>query len=275
MKFTITLLFIITSFFACKEDPLSDRLKKLTLEESIARLNKGDHQYYYAKYKDSVGQELSPELQEKLTKGKLSRSFYVDQNDSIKEIRVKILQEKDIFDEIQLRCAMTFPLKNFKFEKIDCSKIKDIIGTSYNNDQGARQENKVSSDIREIDRVNKNTIISILEKCGWSAIDTLQINEVFLMVQHMDTEFVARYYPTFKKYYDQGILSKPNYARMVDRLLMNNGFEQIYGTQVVDKSFYEIKDEENVNERRKKLGLSTIEEYAKTFGFEYKANVKP
>lgn len=77
------------------------------------------------------------------------------------------------------------------------------------------------------------------------------------------------------KYYDQGILSKLNYARMVDRLLMNNGFEQIYGTQVVDKSFYEIKDEENVNERRKKLGLSRIEETAKKFGFEYKATVKP
>lgn len=275
MKFTFTLLFIITCFFACKEDPSSDSLKKLTLEESIARLNKGDHLYYYGKYKDSVGQELSPELKEKLTKGKLSRSFYVDSNDSIKEIRVKILQEKDIFHEIQLRCAMTFPLKNFKMEKIDCGKIKEIIGTSYDNDQGARQENKVSSDIREIDSVNKSTIISIIEKCGWSAIDTSQINDVFLMVQHMDTEFVARYYPVFMKYYEEGILSNVNYARMEDRLLMNNGFEQIYGTQVVDKSFYDIKDEENVNERRKKLGLSTIEETAKKFGFEYKPIVKP
>ena len=77
MKSTITLLFMITCFFACKEDQYSDSLKRLTLEESIARLNKGDHQYYYAKYKDSVGQELSPELKEKLTKGRLSRSFPV------------------------------------------------------------------------------------------------------------------------------------------------------------------------------------------------------
>lgn len=275
MKSTITLLFMITCFFACKEDQSSDSLKKLTLEESIARLNRGDHQYYYAKYKDSVGQELSPELQEKLTKGKLSRSFYVDQNDSIKEIRVKILQEKDIFDEIQLRCAMTFPLKNFKFEKIDCSKIKDIIGTSYDNDQGARLNDESSKEILDIDKSNKNTIISIIEKCGWSAIDTSQINEVFIMVQHMETEFVARYYPTFMKYYDEGVLSKLNYARMVDRLLMENGFAQIYGTQVVDESFYNIKDEENVNERRKKLGLSRIEETAKKFGFEYKPTVKP
>lgn len=275
MKSTIILLLIITCFFACKENQSSDSLKKLTLEESIARLNKGDHQYYYATYKDSLGQELSPELKEKLTKGKLSRAFYVDSNDSIKEIRVKILQEKDIYDEIQLRCAMTFPLKNFKFEKIDCSKIKDIIGTSYDNDQGARLNDESSKEILDVDKSNKNTIISIIEKCGWSAIDTSQINEVFLMVQHMETEFVARYYPTFMKYYDEGVLSKLNYARMVDRLLMNNGFAQIYGTQIVDESFYEIKDEENVNERRKKLGLSRIEETAKKFGFEYKPIVKP
>ncbi|HMR86756.1 MAG TPA: hypothetical protein PKD51_01315 [Saprospiraceae bacterium] len=275
MKSTITLILIITCFFACKEDQASDGLKKLTLEASIARLNKGDHQYYYAKYKDSVGQELSPELKEKLTKGKLARSFYVDSNDSIKEIRVKILQEKDIFDEIQLRCAMTFPLKNFKFEKIDCSKIKEIIGTSYDNDQGTRQENGLSSEIIDVDIENKNTIISIIEKCGWSAIDTSQINEVFLIVQHMNTEFVARYYPVFMKYYDEGILSNINYARMIDRLLMNNAFPQIYGTQVVNLSFYDIKDEENVNERRKKLGLSTIEESAKKFGFAYKPIAKP
>jgi hypothetical protein len=50
---------MITCFFACKEDPSSDSLKKLTLEESLVSLNKGDHQNYYAKYADSVSQELS------------------------------------------------------------------------------------------------------------------------------------------------------------------------------------------------------------------------
>ncbi len=74
----------------------------------------------------------------------------------------------------------------------------------------------------------------------------------------MDTEFVARYYPIFIKCYKEGKLSNVNYARMIYRLLMNNGFPQIYGTQEVDESCYGIKDEENVNDRRKKLGLSPL-----------------
>lgn len=95
------------------------------------------------------------------------------------------------------------------------------------------------------------------------------------MIQHMDTEFVARYYPVFLECYKEGKFSNVNYARMIDRLLMNNSFPQIYGTQEVDESCYGIKDEENVNDRRKKLGLSPLEEHAKKFGFEYKPIVRP
>ncbi|MBK6500340.1 MAG: hypothetical protein IPG00_20225 [Saprospiraceae bacterium] len=57
---------------------------------------------------------------------------------------------------------------------------------------------------------------------------------------------------------------------MIDRLLMNYGFEQIYGTQVVDHSFYTIRDIKNVNKRRKQLRLEPIEQVAKKFGFEFK-----
>ena len=50
---------------------------------------------------------------------------------------------------------------------------------------------------------------------------------------------------------------------------MNNGFEQIYGTQIVDHSFYVIRDIRNVNIRRQKLGLDSIQNDAKRFGFEF------
>ncbi len=68
---------------------------------------------------------------------------------------------------------------------------------------------------------------------------------------------------------------------MIDRIRVDKGQKQIYGTQAVplkdpktgymtDK--YEIapiEDEENVNSRRLKVGLPTIEEGAKELGVDY------
>jgi hypothetical protein len=143
---------------------------------------------------------------------------------------------------------------------------------SINKNQQARASEDDFKNIVDIDKVNKNLIISIIEKCGWSNIDTSQINDVFLLIQHIGSEYMARYYPIFLEFHKKGSLSNLNYARMIDRLLMNNGFEQIYGTQTIDHSFYAIRNIGNVNIRRQKLGLDSIQEYAKRSGFEFKTD---
>ena len=74
-------------------------------------------------------------------------------------------------------------------------------------------------------------------------------------------------------------------AMMEDRMLMDHGLAQIYGSQGSGKYFknsetgqYEymmiiwpIQDPGNVNELRKSVGFtSTIEEYSKILGIDYK-----
>ena len=63
-------------------------------------------------------------------------------------------------------------------------------------------------------------------------------------------------------------------ALLEDRILTNQGKEQIYGSQVrINESgkfeFFPIKDEPNVNKRRASVGLGTLEEYAKYFNINY------
>ena len=69
-------------------------------------------------------------------------------------------------------------------------------------------------------------------------------------------------------------------ATMEDRYLMNQGKEQIYGTQAQITAangifIWPVQDPENVNKRRKEAGFTTtIEEYAKELlgdTHEYKA----
>lgn len=74
------------------------------------------------------------------------------------------------------------------------------------------------------------------------------------------------------------------YTYAYDYWLIQKGKKQLFGTQVgqimdrdangnivIVRSFFSpIEDEKNVNKRRKELGLSTIEEYAKNMNFDYK-----
>jgi hypothetical protein len=63
-------------------------------------------------------------------------------------------------------------------------------------------------------------------------------------------------------------------ALLEDRILTNQGKEQIYGSQVRTNDagkyeFYPIMDETNVNKRRASVGLQPLEEYAKYFDINY------
>ena len=63
-------------------------------------------------------------------------------------------------------------------------------------------------------------------------------------------------------------------ALLEDRILTNQGKEQIYGSQVRTNEegkfeFFPIRDEPNVNKRRASVGLPPLEEYAKYFGITY------
>ena len=80
---------------------------------------------------------------------------------------------------------------------------------------------------------------------------------------------MAYYYEDFLEMYNDGYLSAYNLALTKDRILMNGGYPQIYGSQIVGNSFYDIADEVNLNKRRKEMGMISIQERARKRGFEY------
>ncbi|WP_414524301.1 DUF6624 domain-containing protein [Umezakia ovalisporum] len=62
------------------------------------------------------------------------------------------------------------------------------------------------------------------------------------------------------------------YSIFIDKLALEEGDKQIYGTQVElihgCPKLSQVMDPENLNERRKSLGLKPIEEYLKGFKCE-------
>lgn len=138
--------------------------------------------------------------------------------------------------------------------------------------------------IHKHDQLNQKRIYEIIEEHGYpgkSMVGEPTNLSVWFVLQHSDA--IDHYLPMIKEAGEKGELPLTYVALMEDRYLMNQGKEQLYGSQAwgspLKNSDHEeqvyfiwpIKDAETVNERRATLGFSTtIEEYARSMDIEYK-----
>ncbi len=85
----------------------------------------------------------------------------------------------------------------------------------------------------------------------------------FLMLQHSSCSVREKYYQTIKFAMENNHLEKGYYAMYLDRLLIDKGKKQLYGTQMQKNKegklvFYPVKRKFNMNRRRSSLGLAKI-----------------
>ena len=145
-------------------------------------------------------------------------------------------------------------------------------------DQGIREElaakgyeNLDSLDVirqQAVDRLNQEHLKKIIDRNGWPTrylVGEDGVNAAFLIIQHADSAFQREMYPVLEESFENGDLTGSQYALITDRVLVNAGKKQRYGTQaqiahgkiVLDA----IENPEGVNDRRALLGLQTLSEY--------------
>lgn len=134
--------------------------------------------------------------------------------------------------------------------------------------------------ISKIDSTNIKRIDKIIEKYGYpgkSLVGEPENTAAWYVIQHSTK--IEKYFPLIKKAGKKNELPKTLVAMMEDRLLVQQGKEQIYGTQGSGFNtkkgwtmiIHPIKNPEKVNKLRKKVGFTqTVEENAKRLGIEYK-----
>lgn len=161
---------------------------------------------------------------------------------------------------------------------IDTLAIQSELHTIFERDQKTRTGGDSAAFMHYIDSCNLVQVKVLLEKYGWmgrSMIGDKANSALFLVIQHADLETQLKYFPSLQESAEIGESKFSNAALMQDRILMRQERKQIYGSQVVyddvtgAPKFYPIEDEKNVNVRRTKIGMSTLEEYAKFFGIDY------
>ena len=158
--------------------------------------------------------------------------------------------------------------------EVDCSMKHQILSEVYESDLRIQKSNELIKYAKENHR-NQELVISIIEKCGMPTLKDAtqkQMTAIWLGLQHTNKKIRKKYFPYIEEAVENGDLSKEQYALMKDRILMEEGKPQIYGSQIKNGKLYKLENPEAVNERRKEMGMGTIEDYLRNFNIQFNPN---
>lgn len=144
--------------------------------------------------------------------------------------------------------------------------------------QDSKEFDSIWNIIEKKDSANRVVVINILDTYGWP--DTSQIGvtaniAIWATIHHTpDLEIHEKYFPLLEEAVENG-LRKEFLALTTDRIAMEKGKKQIYGTQITSDPWsdnwtvYPIKNPKKVDERRKEMGMYPLAKYLKKFDIEW------
>lgn len=210
----------------------------------------------------------------------------------VKDTALKLLHNdnrwQELIEMVKRNKIELNALRNNKINKIiDSLVLEDQKWREYLvrlENQEREQDTLTLTDVKEIiskiDSANLIELKTLVEIHGFpdhDMVGTEGTRNFWLLVQHQDRD------PGFQEYIlikmkaaaDKGKASLTDYAYLVDRVKVNTGQLQIYGTQMQLNSLktsYEPKplfEPDKVNDRRQSVGLNSIESYIQRMNTRY------
>ena len=151
--------------------------------------------------------------------------------------------------------------------EVDCAQRGEILDEVFERDQRIRTQEVPFAEFARADHRNQELVISLIEQCGMPTLREVskkQMHTIWLVLQHAQPKQRKKYFPAFEVAWQNGDITGEQYALMVDRVLMDEGKPQRYGSQIVDGKLYKLENPESVNERRAELGMGPIEKYLRS-----------
>ncbi len=134
-----------------------------------------------------------------------------------------------------------------------------------------------SEQLEALDKANTARMMEILDERGWpgkSLVGAEAAGGAFLVVQHGSPELQRKALPMLVRAYKEGEATGEQLAMVTDRVRLNAGQPQLYGTRAKIENdvltLEPIEDEANVDKRRAALGLPPIKEYVEELKKMYK-----
>jgi hypothetical protein len=145
------------------------------------------------------------------------------------------------------------------------------------------QKDSVVAHMALQDSLDLFRVLAIIDSAGWlgpNEVGAKASQALFLVLQHADAkpDIQEAYLPIMREAVAESKARGHELAMLEDRVAVNHGRPQIYGSQIGwknGKGFIQpIADEEHVNERRAAVGLEPLEKYAERFDLNWSPPVK-
>jgi len=131
--------------------------------------------------------------------------------------------------------------------------------------------------MRQTDAQNLIKVETIIKQHGWIGPQKVGISAaqgLFLVIQHADLKTQERFLPMIREAEKKGEILSSNLAILEDRIDMRNGKKQTYGSQGITdaktgkKYIYPIIDVDNLDQRRKAMGMPPMKDYVPDWNLE-------
>lgn len=215
----------------------------------------------------------------------LERMYFANYEELIEEKAFESLHQDARWQPLVAKVKINYEKENNYAERalkkhLDSLKNEDqkwriLMVKTRNGEANEMPLEEVSKKVAFTDSIIYFELKAIVKKYGFPNFDLVGTDgshSFWLLMQHQDQhpEFQEEVLALMKTEMDNGKASTTNYAYLLDRVRVNTGKQQVYGTQMrlnADGTSYEpnnLEEPTNVNERRKSVGLGTIEEYIET-----------
>ncbi|KXJ97937.1 MAG: hypothetical protein UZ19_OD1000840 [Parcubacteria bacterium OLB19] len=152
-----------------------------------------------------------------------------------------------------------------RFESIHFPEIAQELNCMAVFDQDARKYERAYF---EIDKKHSDRMKQIVAEIGWptvSKVGEIGAHNAWLLIQHADHDVdFQEYCLQLMKEASVGEVSMIDVAYLTDRVCVNRGRGQLYGTQFKQEGGKHIpktiEDEENVDVRRAEVGMGPLSE---------------
>jgi hypothetical protein len=166
-----------------------------------------------------------------------------------------------------------YRISDIEIRDINCSNKVELLQGVFESDQRVRTQSVPFKEVVKVNHENLEIVVSYLEKCGMptlAEVSNKQLGAIWLVLQHsIHPKYTKKYFPYIEEAVKNGDLKKEQYALMKDRILMNEGKPQIYGSQIKKEKLYKLAEPEKVNSRRKEMNMEPIEDYLNYFNIEF------
>jgi hypothetical protein len=162
----------------------------------------------------------------------------------------------------QWRILVTMPHYAASFWR--CATLTRRVRQSF----GSHMSAEAIAEMQAVDARHTSRMRAIVAKHGWpgrSLVGDDGSHAAWLLVQHADSAFMAQCLPLMERAVAAGQAFGKDYVYLLDRVRMQQGKPQIYGTQFTSAAdgqlvLHPIEDAEHVDERRRSVGLPSMAE---------------